>query len=86
MKSYKKKVTRYHQNRTILSDVALLVQRNEDLHNKCKFENERLSLKVNRLLKKIIILKKKIEVQNKDGILQFYENWNRKPARRGNRC
>lgn len=52
---------KYLQSRNTLSDVALLVQRNEDLHNKCKLENERLRLKVNRILKKITILKNKNE-------------------------
>ncbi len=46
-----------------LSDIALLVQRNEDLHIKCKLENERLILKVNRLVRKINILKRKIATQ-----------------------
>lgn len=41
-----------------LSDIALLVQRNEDRYNECKLENERLKLKVNRLLQKIKMLKK----------------------------
>ena len=50
---------KYLQSRNTLSDVALLVQRNEDLHNKCKLENERLRLKVNRILKKMTILKEK---------------------------
>lgn len=57
---------RYLSSRNSLSDVALLVQKNEDLHNKCKFENERLKLKVNRLLRKINMLKKKIDSQNKE--------------------
>jgi hypothetical protein len=53
------------QSRNTLSDVALLVQRNEDLHNKCKLENERLRSKVNRILKKITTLKKKMNEQSK---------------------
>ena len=57
---------KYLSSRNSLSDVALLVQRNEYLHNKCKFENERLKLKVNRLLHKIQNLKKKINSQNKE--------------------
>lgn len=57
---------RYLSSRNSLSDVALLVQKNEDLHNKCKFENERLKLKVNRLLRKMNMLKKKIYSQNKE--------------------
>tara|TARA_Y100000389_G_scaffold202247_1_gene247001 strand:+ start:795 stop:1001 length:207 start_codon:yes stop_codon:yes gene_type:complete len=48
------------------SDIALLVQRNEDLHNKCRLENERLRLKVNRLLRKLNILKKKMNEQSKE--------------------
>tara|TARA_B110000037_G_C16962089_1_gene441422 strand:+ start:571 stop:822 length:252 start_codon:yes stop_codon:yes gene_type:complete len=56
---------KYLQSRNTLSDVALLVQRNEDLHNKCKLENERLRLKVNRILRKITILKKKMNEQSK---------------------
>ena len=72
---YKKKVRKHDldtlahrciKNTNTLSDVALLVQRNEDLHNKCKFENERLILKVNRLLRKINMLKKKIATKNKE--------------------
>lgn len=55
---------KYLQSRNTLSDVALLVQRNEDLHNKCKLENERLRLKVNRLLKKITILRCKVKEKN----------------------
>jgi hypothetical protein len=47
-----------------LSDIALLVQRNEDNYNECKVENERLKLKINRLLRKISILKKTIATNN----------------------
>ena len=74
MNSYQKKLSKneigdltqkYINNKNTLSDVALLVQRNEDLHNKCKSENERLRLKVNRLLKKINVLNKKIDAKNK---------------------
>ena len=56
---------KYAQRSNFFSDIALLVQRNEDLHNKCKLENERLRLKVNRLLKKIHVLKKKKNDQSK---------------------
>ena len=56
---------KYLQSRSTLSDVALLVQQNEDLHNKCKLENERLRLKVNRILKKLTVLKKKMNEQSK---------------------
>jgi len=64
MKRYRKEArkTELEQQRNTLSDVALLVQRNEDLHNKCILENERLKLKVNRLLRKLRKLNgKKIE-------------------------
>ena len=40
-----------------LSDVALLVQSIEDRFNKCRLENERLKLKVNRLVRKVKMLK-----------------------------
>ena len=50
-----------------LSDIALLVQRNENLHHQCKeenqmlkAENERLKKKVNRLIKINNRIKKKI--------------------------
>ena len=56
---------KYLRRRNTLSDVALLVQRNEDLHNECKLENKRLRLKVNSILKKITILKKKMNEQSK---------------------
>jgi hypothetical protein len=47
-----------------LSDIALLVQRNEDRYNECKLENERLKLRVNRLLRKIKMMKKTIATNN----------------------
>ena len=68
MRRYKTKTQnaqKYLQSSNTLSDIALLVQRNEDLHNKCKLENERLRVKVNRLLKKLTILKKKMNDQSK---------------------
>jgi hypothetical protein len=49
-----------------LSDIALLVQRNEDNYNECKVENERLKLKINRLLRKISMLKKTIATYNRE--------------------
>lgn len=57
---------KYIKNSNTLSDVALLVQRNEHLHNKCRLENTRLRLKVNRLLNKLNVLKKKINRQSKE--------------------
>ena len=61
MKSLEKK---QKTQRAVFSDIALLVQRNEDLREECMIENERLKQKVNRLINMIKTLKKKCSNEN----------------------
>ena len=49
-----------------LSDIALLVQQLEENYNKCKAQNRRLKIKLNKSRRNTRILKKKIRSYEKN--------------------